>query len=142
MAFVICVTGGAGFIGSHVADALLDAGHRVIIVDDLSSGRKENVPAGAELVVEDIRNPAAAGLLAEREVEILVHHAAQMDVRKSVEDPKFDADVNILGMVNLLEAARKARVRQVVFASTGGAIYGEQDVHPADEKHPARPVSP
>jgi UDP-glucose 4-epimerase len=142
MASVICVTGGAGFIGSHVADALLEEGHRVIIVDDLSTGRKENVPAGAELVVEDIRRPDAAELLADREVEILVHHAAQMDVRRSVEDPGFDADVNILGLLNLLEGARRAGTRQVVFASTGGAIYGEQDVHPAGEDHEARPVSP
>jgi UDP-glucose 4-epimerase len=139
---IICVTGGAGFIASHVAEALLAAGHRVLIVDDLSSGRKENVPAGAELVVCDVRDPAAARLLAERGVEVLVHHAAQMDVRRSVADPVFDADVNVLGMLNLLEGARSARVRQVLFASTGGAIYGDQDVHPAAEDHPARPLSP
>jgi UDP-glucose 4-epimerase len=142
MGSVICVTGGAGFIGSHVAEALIGAGHQVIIVDDLSSGRKENVPTGAELVVCDVRGPDAAKLLADRGVEILVHHAAQMDVRRSVEDPIFDADVNLLGLLNLLEAARQATVRQLIFASTGGAIYGEQDVHPADESHPARPVSP
>jgi UDP-glucose 4-epimerase len=138
----ICVTGGAGFIGSHVAEALLAAGHRVLILDDLSSGRKENVPDGAVLQVVDIRRPGAASLLHEHDVEILVHHAAQMDVRKSVEDPVFDADVNLLGLLNLLESARRGSVRQVILASTGGAIYGEQDVHPADECHPARPVSP
>jgi UDP-glucose 4-epimerase len=142
MGSVICVTGGAGFIGSHVAEALVSEGHRVVILDDLSTGRKENVPTGAELEVLDVRSPQAAALLASRKVEILVHHAAQMDVRRSVEDPVFDADVNILGLINLLEAARQASVRQVVFASTGGAIYGEQDAHPADESHPARPVSP
>jgi UDP-glucose 4-epimerase len=142
MASVICVTGGAGFIGSHVAEALLGDGHRVLIVDDLSGGRKENVPDGAELVVADVRSEQAAGLLADRGVEVLVHHAAQMDVRRSVADPRFDADVNIGGLLNLLEAARRASVRQVVFASTGGAIYGEQDVFPADESHPARPLSP
>ncbi|PWB78466.1 MAG: UDP-glucose 4-epimerase [Holophagae bacterium] len=138
----ICVTGGAGFIGSHVAEALVGRGHRVIILDDLSSGRRANVPAGAELVVLDVRSREAAALLVDRGVEILVHHAAQMDVRRSVEDPRFDADVNILGLLNLLEAARRGRVRQVVFASTGGAIYGEQDAFPAGEDHPARPLSP
>jgi len=143
MGSIICVSGGAGFIGSHVAEALVDAGHTVVIVDDLSSGRKENVPAGAELHVLDIRSPEAARLLREAEVEILVHHAAQMDVRRSVADPRFDADVNIGGLINLLEGGRReGRLRQVVFASSGGAIYGEQDVHPADEDHPQRPVSP
>jgi UDP-glucose 4-epimerase len=142
MSLNLCVTGGAGFIGSHVADALLAQGHRVIIIDDLSSGRRENVPAGAELAVLDVRSREAAALLVDRGVEILVHHAAQMDVRRSVEDPRFDADVNILGLINLLEGARRGRVRQVVFASTGGAIYGEQDAFPAGEDHPVRPLSP
>jgi UDP-glucose 4-epimerase len=142
MGSTICVTGGAGFIGSHVAEGLLAAGRRVVIVDDLSSGRKENVPDGAELQVLDIRSPEAAQLLIDREVEVLVHHAAQMDVRRSVEDPSFDADVNLLGLLNLLEAGRRGSLRKVVFASTGGAIYGEQDVIPADENHAVRPVSP
>jgi UDP-glucose 4-epimerase len=142
MSSTICVTGGAGFIGSHVAEALVAQGHRVIIVDDLSSGRRENVPAGAELAVLDIRSPEAAELVAGPGIDVLVHHAAQMDVRRSVADPRFDADVNILGLINLLEGARRGSVRQVVFASTGGAIYGEQDVHPAGEHHPVRPVSP
>jgi len=142
MSSTVCVTGGAGFIGSHVADALVSRGHRVIILDDLSSGRRSNVPAGAELVVLDVRSREAAELLVDRGVEILVHHAAQMDVRRSVEDPRFDADVNILGLLNLLEAARRGRVRQIVLASTGGAIYGEQDAFPAGEDHPVRPLSP
>ena len=142
MPLTICVTGGAGFIGSHIADALVGAGHRVLIVDDLSGGRKENVPEGAELAVLDVRSDEAAQFLIDREVEILVHHAAQMDVRRSVEDPRFDADVNILGLLNLLEGGRRGSLRQVVFASTGGAIYGEQDEFPADEDHPVRPVSP
>ncbi len=142
MALTICVSGGAGFIGSHISDALVKAGHRVLIVDDLSGGRKENVPEGAELAVLDVRSDEAARFLIDREVEILVHHAAQMDVRRSVDDPRFDADVNILGLLNLLEAGRRGALRQVVFASTGGAIYGEQDEFPADEDHPVRPVSP
>ncbi len=142
MSHVICVTGGAGFIGSHVAEALLAAGHRVLIVDDLSSGRKENVPAGSELHVCDIRGEQAGRVLVDNDVDILVHHAAQMDVRRSVADPRFDADVNVGGLLNLLEVGRRGVLRQVILASTGGAIYGEQDEFPASETHPQRPVSP
>lgn len=138
----VCITGGAGFIGSHLAEAFLERGLRVIVLDNLSGGREENVPAGAELHVLDIRSPEAARLVRESQVDLLVHHAAQMDVRRSVEDPVFDAEVNILGGLNLLEAARHGGVKQVLFASTGGAIYGEQDFFPATEEHPARPVSP
>lgn len=138
----VCVTGGAGFIGSHVAEAFLAEGRRVLILDNLSGGRRENVPGGAELHVLDIRSQEAADLVRESGVEVLVHHAAQMDVRRSVEDPVFDAEVNILGSLNLAEAARRGGVRQILFASTGGAIYGEQDFSPATEEHPARPVSP
>jgi UDP-glucose 4-epimerase len=138
----ICVTGGAGFIGSHVADAFVANGHEVLVIDDLSSGRKENVPLGAKLEVVDIRSQQAAPLLIDRRIEVVVHHAAQMDIRRSVEDPVFDASVNLLGLLNLMEAARRGEVRQVVFASTGGAIYGEQDFFPADEEHPVRPISP
>ena len=138
----VCVTGGAGFIGSHVAEALLARGHRVLIVDDLSSGRKENVPAGAEFHELDIRSPEAAALMREAGIEVLVHHAAQMDVRRSVADPVHDASVNVVGTLNLLEAGRSAALRQVIFASTGGAMYGEQTAFPADEEHPAQPLSP
>jgi UDP-glucose 4-epimerase len=138
----VCVTGGAGFIGSHVAEAFVERGHRVLVIDDLSSGSKENVPQGAELHVLDIRSEEAASLVEQSGVEILIHHAAQMDVRRSVEDPVFDADVNVVGTLNLLEAGRRGGVRQVIFASTGGAIYGDQEVFPAPEDHPARPVSP
>ncbi len=138
----VCVTGGAGFIGSHVADAMVAAGHRVLILDDLSSGRKENVSSGAELHEVDIRSAEAAALVAGEGVEVLVHHAAQMDVRRSVADPVFDADVNVRGTLNLLEGGRRGRLRQVIFASTGGAIYGEQEAYPAGEEHPARPLSP
>jgi UDP-glucose 4-epimerase len=125
-----------------VADALLAAGHRVIIVDDLSTGSRANVPGQARLEVLDVRSEAAARLLIDEGVEVLVHHAAQMDVRRSVDDPVFDAEVNVIGFLNLLEAARHGSVKQVIFASTGGAIYGEQDVHPATEDHAVRPVSP
>jgi UDP-glucose 4-epimerase len=138
----ILVTGGAGFIGSHVAEALLAAGHEVQILDDLSSGRRENVPSGATLHVHDIGSDEAARLLRAGGVDTLIHHAAQMDVRRSTEDPIFDARTNILGTLNLVQAAVDGGVRQVIFASTGGAIYGEQDYFPADENHPLRPVSP
>ncbi len=138
----ILVTGGAGFIGSHLADAFLADGHRVTILDDLSSGKRENVPDGAELHILDIRSSEAADLLRRQAPDLLVHQAAQMDVRRSVADPVHDADVNLRGFLNLLEAARECGTRRVLFASTGGAIYGEQDVHPAPEDHPARPVSP
>lgn len=138
----VCLTGGAGFIGSHLAEAFLAAGHQVTILDDLSTGRPENVPDGATLHEVDIRGEEAARVVAEGDFDVLVHQAAQMDVRRSVADPAFDADVNVRGTLNLLEAARRGGVSQVLFASTGGAIYGEQDAFPATEDHPTRPVSP
>ena len=138
----MCVTGGAGFIGSHVADALLAEGHRVLIVDDLSSGSKENIPPSAEFHQLDIRSSDAASLVRDAGVEVLVHHAAQMDVRRSVADPVHDASVNIVGTLNLLEAGRRGALKQVVFASTGGAIYGDQERFPADERHTTKPLSP
>jgi UDP-glucose 4-epimerase len=138
----VLVSGGAGFIGSHVTDVFLDAGHEVWALDDLSSGRRDNLRPEVRLVVADIRSPEAARLIESERFEVLCHLAAQMDVRRSVADPGFDAGVNIGGFLNLLEAARKAGVRKVVFSSTGGAIYGEQDVYPAPESHPTRPVSP
>ncbi|MCP4896984.1 MAG: NAD-dependent epimerase/dehydratase family protein [bacterium] len=142
MSLSICVTGGAGFIGSHVADACIAEGHRVVIVDDLSSGSKRNVPTQAQLEVCDIRSDHAATLMADGGFDLLIHHAAQMDVRRSVADPSFDADVNICGLINLVENGCRGKLQQVIFSSTGGAIYGEQDYFPADEQHPTRPVSP
>jgi len=143
----VLVTGGAGFIGSHVADALVARGYDVHVLDDLSGGRRENVPAGATLHAVDIRSEEAAALLASGRFEAVFHLAAQMDVRRSVADPKFDADVNVLGFLNLMEAARQGGIRKVVFASTGGAIYGEPDPEvndggPQPEHHPQQPVSP
>jgi UDP-glucose 4-epimerase len=138
----VLVTGGAGFIGSHVTDVFLDAGHEVWALDDLSSGRRENVRPEVRLVVADIRSPESARLVESERFEVMCHLAAQMDVRRSVTDPRFDADVNVGGFLNLLEAARKSGLRKVVFSSTGGAIYGDQDVYPAPESHPTRPVSP
>ena len=138
----LVVTGGAGFIGSHVAEALVETGRRVLVLDDLSTGREENVPAGATVHRLDIRSAEAAALVRSERPEVIFHLAAQIDVRRSVEDPRYDAEVNILGTLNLLQAAVEGGVRQVVFASTGGAIYGEQETYPAPEDHPMRPVSP
>ncbi|MCE9671336.1 NAD-dependent epimerase/dehydratase family protein [Myxococcus stipitatus] len=138
----VLVTGGAGFIGSHVCDEFLRGGHEVIALDDLSGGKRENLDPRVRLVVHDIRSREAAELIKTEKPQVLCHLAAQMDVRRSVDDPSFDADVNIRGMLNLLEAARVSGVKKVIFSSTGGAIYGEQDVFPAPENHPTRPVSP
>ncbi len=138
----ILVTGGAGFIGSHIAEAYLAQGHQVTVLDNLSKGKRENIPNGAEFIEGDIRDRKVRELLADLKIEVINHHAAQMDVRFSVADPLFDAEVNILGMLNLLEGARAAGVKQFIFASTGGAVYGEQEQFPAPEEHPLRPLSP
>jgi UDP-glucose 4-epimerase len=138
----ILITGGAGFIGSHVADACIGLGHRVVVVDDLSTGSRENLNGAAEFVKMDIRDEGLSELFRRETFDVVIHHAAQMDVRKSVEDPVFDASVNILGSLNLLRNCTAHGVRKVIFASTGGAIYGEQDSFPAGEDHPLRPVSP
>ncbi|MGA6992343.1 MAG: NAD-dependent epimerase/dehydratase family protein [Candidatus Deferrimicrobiaceae bacterium] len=138
----ILVTGGAGFIGSNIADAYADAGHEVIVLDDLSSGKKENVPAAARFVLCDIGSDTATEAIRTFRPEVVNHHAAQINVRASVADPGFDAKVNILGTIRLLEACRQYGVRKFLFASSGGAGYGEQESFPADESHPLRPVSP
>jgi UDP-glucose 4-epimerase len=138
----ILVTGGAGFIASHVADACIAGGNTVVIVDDLSMGKMANVNPKARFEKTDIRDESLGDLFRAEKFDVVIHHAAQMDVRKSVEDPAFDASVNILGTLNVLENCRKTGVKKFIFASTGGAIYGEQDYFPADEKHPARPISP
>lgn len=138
----ILVTGGAGFIGSHVADAMLRAGHEVHVLDDLSSGKPENLPEAATFHKLSITDEAVDDLFAQEKYEILVHYAAQMDVRKSVADPQFDATVNVLGFLNLMEAGKDHGLQKVIFASTGGAIYGEPDSTPQDEGHALRPLSP
>jgi UDP-glucose 4-epimerase len=138
----ILVTGGAGFIGSHIADACIKEGHAVTIIDDLSMGKMENVNPKATFVNMDIRSKEIPQLFEKGKFQTVIHLAAQMDVRKSVDDPQFDASVNILGSVNLLEQSKRTGVKKFVFASTGGAIYGEQEYFPADEKHPLHPISP
>jgi len=131
----VLVTGGAGFIGSHIVDALIARGDRVSIVDDLSTGSRANVHPRAALQVIDIRDAAA-------DCDVVVHEAAQVDVRKSVADPAGDAEINVVGSIRLLEAAAKAGVKRFVFASSGGAIYGEPVEVPQGENHPANPLSP
>lgn len=138
----ILVTGGAGFIASHVADAYIRDGHAVVVMDDLSTGRRENVNPGAQFIQMDIRDEKVRGVFEKERFDVVNHHAAQMDVRKSVADPLYDASINISGSLNLLENCRAFGVKKFLFASTGGAIYGEQDYFPADERHPVRPLSP
>jgi len=138
----ILVTGGAGFIASHVAKAYVTAGHEVLVLDDLSSGKRENVPEGARFVFGEIGSETAVEAIRTFRPEVVNHHAAQVSVRKSVEDPVSDARINILGTLSLLEAARKHGVRKILFSSSGGAGYGEPEYFPADEQHPMRPISP
>jgi len=140
----ILVTGGAGFIGSHTVHALVASGAgEVSVLDDLSAGKRQQVNAKATLYQTDLRDGAAVASVVERvRPEIIFHLAAQMDVRRSVADPAFDAQVNLVGFLNLIESARRHGLRRVIFSSTGGAIYGEQDEFPCSEDHPLRPVSP
>jgi len=138
----IMVTGGAGFIGGHLAAAFLQAGHDVVVVDDLSSGKRENVPAEATFYRKDIRDPEMREIFAAERPDVLDHHAAQMDVRRSVADPVFDARVNLVGLLNLMECGRANGLQRVLFASSGGTVYGEQECFPATEEHPKRPLSP
>lgn len=138
----VLVTGGAGFIGSHVCDALLDRGHDVHVIDDLSGGYREQVPEGATLHELDIRDASVRDLWTEHRFELMYHLAAQMDVRRSVADPRYDADVNVGGLLNLMEAGRENGLKKVIFASTGGAIYGEPEFAPQTEEHVLQPLSP
>jgi UDP-glucose 4-epimerase len=138
----VAITGGAGFIASNLADAYLQRGWRVTIIDNLSTGDRRNVDPRARFHELDIRDAAAADLIRELKPDVISHHAAQMDIRKSVQDPAADADVNIIGSLRLLEAAADAGVKRFVFASTGGALYGEPLEVPQSESHPTAPLSP
>jgi UDP-glucose 4-epimerase len=139
----LLVTGGAGFIGSNTVDALIGGGHDVAVVDDLSAGKRDQVNRAARFYQADLRDRAAVSdVVAREKPETLFHFAAQMDVRRSVADPAFDAEVNLIGLLNLIEAGRRNGLKRVIFSSTGGAIYGEQDTFPCDEDHRCRPVSP
>ncbi|HEV8611800.1 MAG TPA: NAD-dependent epimerase/dehydratase family protein [Thermoanaerobaculia bacterium] len=139
----ILVTGGAGFIGSHMASRHRKDGHHVVVVDNLSTGRREKVPPGVRFVEADVAAADLEPVLREEKIDAVSHHAAQIDVRHSVSNPVDDARSNVLGSLNLLEACRRAGVRRVLFASTGGALYGEPEGgRPAREDHPTNPVSP
>jgi UDP-glucose 4-epimerase len=138
----VLVTGGAGFIGSHLVDRLVQEGHEVIIVDNLVTGKRRNINRAARFYKLDIQSWRLERVFRNERPNVVMHLAAQMDVRKSVEDPMFDAQVNILGTLNVLQQAVKRGVRKVVFSSSGGAIYGEQEIYPAPESHVTRPLSP
>jgi UDP-glucose 4-epimerase len=138
----VLVTGGAGFIGSHIAEAYLAAGWEVVVLDDLSRGHQRNVPSGARFVRADIRSPEARKLLAEDGFTVLNHHAAQIDVRVSVDEPALDASINVVGLANLLEGAGAGGVKRVVFASSGGVVYGDPELVPTPETAPKAPISP
>ena len=136
------VTGGAGFIGSHLSDALCELGSEVLIVDNLSSGKRENVPQTADLAEVDVTTAECERVIRDFAPKAVFHLAAQMDVRRSVADPAFDARTNVEGTVRVAHAAADAGTQAIFFASTGGAIYGEQETFPADEEHPTRAESP
>ena len=138
----VLVTGGAGFIGSHLVDRLVQEGHEVIIVDNLATGKRRNINRSARFYKLDIQSWRLERVFRNERPNVVMHLAAQMDVRKSVEDPMFDAQVNILGTLNVLQQAVRHGVRKVVFSSSGGAIYGEQEMYPAPESHVTNPLSP
>ncbi|MGD8321521.1 MAG: NAD-dependent epimerase/dehydratase family protein [Gemmatimonadota bacterium] len=138
----VLVTGGAGFIASHVVDAYLARGDEVWVVDDLSSGKRENVPEGARFVEMDIGDPDLRNLFREVRFDLVNHHAAQIDVRVSVADPARDARINLLGLLNVTEAALEVGTRRVVFVSSGGVVYGEPEQIPTPESAPKLPLSP
>jgi UDP-glucose 4-epimerase len=138
----ILVTGGAGFIGSHIVDAYIEAGHHVAIIDNLVTGRMENVNEKADFYKCDIQSPEVGDIFSKHRFQVVNHQAAQMDVRKSVQDPIFDAENNVIGFLNILQNCVASGTERVIFASSGGAIYGEQDTFPADESHKNQPYSP
>jgi len=138
----ILVTGGAGFIGSHVADVFLDAGHDVVVVDDLSTGRREHLNPSAQFYELDIRDSELDEIFAGEQPDVVSHQAARANVRESMEKPLLYADVNVLGSLNVLECCRRHSVGKVIYASTGGAVYGEPQELPATEDHPIKPLDP
>jgi UDP-glucose 4-epimerase len=138
----VLVTGGAGFIGSHIAEAYLREGWEVMVLDDLSRGHEANVPRGASFVRADIRSPEARRTVATGRFDVVNHHAAQIDVRVSVDRPAFDSEINVVGFVNLLEGAAEGGVKRVIFASSGGVVYGDPEIIPTPETAPKMPVSP
>ena len=142
MSKIILVTGGAGFIGSHLVDRLIGKGYKVVVIDNLSTGKKENLNPKAKFYKINICSPKISQIFKKEKPQVVFHFAAQIDVRKSVEDPMTDANINILGSLNLLENCRKFKVKKFIFASTGGAIYGDADIIPTPESYPEFPLSP
>jgi UDP-glucose 4-epimerase len=138
----VLVTGGAGFIGSNIVDLLLEKGYEVIIIDNLSTGSRRNVNRNVKLYVKDICKADIRSVFRKEKPDYVVHEAAQINVRTSVSDPAFDAKVNILGSINILECCKDYRVKKIIYASSGGAIYGEPVKLPAGENHPIRPLCP
>jgi UDP-glucose 4-epimerase len=138
----ILITGGAGFVGSHIADAYLAAGHQVVVIDDLFTGHRKNVNPACEFHEMDIRDPQLESLFQKHRFDLVSHQAARGNVRASMEDPMTYADVNVRGGVNLLECCRKHGVRKIVYSSTGGCVYGDPKYLPADEAHPLQPRDP
>jgi len=136
----VLVTGAAGFIASHVADLYLAHGYEVVIVDDLSTGRRSNLNGAATFYEMDIRSPELATVFEKERPDFVNHHAAQMDVRRSVAEPLFDADVNIRGSINVIECAKRYAIKKFVYISTGGAVFGEPEYVPCDEEHPINPI--
>ncbi len=138
----VLVTGGAGFIGSHIVDRLIDEGHEIVVVDDLSTGKDKNINIKTKFYKLNIQDSKLESIFQKERPDYINHHAAQMDVRRSVSDPISDAKTNVLGTINLLKNCVKYKVKKVVYASSGGAVYGEQQIFPAPETHPLRPISP
>ncbi|MBN1299077.1 MAG: NAD-dependent epimerase/dehydratase family protein [Actinobacteria bacterium] len=138
----VLITGGAGFIGSNIADRLIELGHEVIVLDNLSAGKIENVNSSAKFFKFDVRDKALIDIFKSEKPDSVIHNAAQLSVRISVEDPLYDADVNVLGGLNVFNCCMQSGVKKVIFASSGGTVYGEQQYFPADEKHATNPISP
>ena len=138
----VLVTGGAGFIGSHLVDRLISLGHRVVVVDDLSSGRLQNLNRGAVFYHTSINHPSVEEIVRQEQPDIIAHHAAQVSISESVRDPIRDSEINIQGTLRLIELSRRYGVGRFIFASSGGALYGEPDRNPCNEQQPVRPVSP
>ncbi|MBI5253765.1 MAG: SDR family oxidoreductase [Euryarchaeota archaeon] len=136
----ILVTGGAGFIGSHIVDSLISEGHDVIVLDDLSEGKREHVNKSAKFYKSGLNDAGLGKIFQKEKIEVVFHQAAQVSVRESLDNPIFDADVNIKGTINLLECCRE--VDKIIYASSGGAVYGEPKYLPVDEEHPTNPLSP
>ena len=138
----ILVTGGAGFIGSHIVNAYINLGHDVFVIDDLSSGKKEFINPKANFYQLNIHSPEVKTILEKEKINVINHHAAQISVSESVSDPSFDANSNIIGTLQLLQNAVSFNIEKFIFASTGGAMYGKQKIFPAGEEHPCQPLSP